>query len=155
MALSSFDLLGPVVSALCASYHGGLDRLAVYYAGAGLRVPLQTDPHPLAQGRVHPLPGSIQTPETEVGVRVVAGGEVGGKQAGGKPAANDVEDGVEDLAGAMRLGTSGEFGDGQVRFEEAPFGVGEIDLICCSHARHPTERVPQSPFSDGFEAKFA
>ena len=50
----------------------------------------------------------------------------------------------------MRLGTSGEFGDGQVRFEAVPFGVGDVALICFSHARHPTERVPQNPFSDGF-----
>src|SRR5215210_1899510 len=50
----------------------------------------------------------------------------------------------------MQLGASGGLGAGQVRFEAAPFGVGEVALVCCSHARHPTERVPQNPFSDSF-----
>jgi len=31
MTLPSFDLLGSVVTALFASYPGGLDRLAVYF----------------------------------------------------------------------------------------------------------------------------
>jgi hypothetical protein len=55
----------------------------------------------------------------------------------------------------MQLGASGGLGAGQVRFEAAPFGVGEVGLVCFSHARHPTERVLQNPFSDGFNAKFA
>src|SRR5215210_9531758 len=34
--------------------------------------------------------------------------------------------------------------------EEGPLGVGKIGLVCFSHARYPTERVPQHPFSDSF-----
>ena len=60
VALSAFDLLGPCSIATLFSAHArGLDRLAVHYGRAGLRVPLQTDPHSLAQGGVHPLPGAI------------------------------------------------------------------------------------------------
>jgi hypothetical protein len=51
VSLASLDLLGAVVSTLFAAHPGRFDRLAVDYPGAGLRVPLQTDPHPpLAQG---------------------------------------------------------------------------------------------------------
>jgi hypothetical protein len=50
MALSSFDLLGSVVAALLSAHPGRFDRLAVHYGCAGLRVPLQTDSNPLAQG---------------------------------------------------------------------------------------------------------
>jgi site-specific DNA recombinase len=38
-------------------------------------------------------------------------------------ASNDVEDGVQDLADGVHLGTSGGFWCGQVRFEAGPLGV--------------------------------
>jgi hypothetical protein len=72
----------------------------------------------------------------------------------GAAAANDVEeDSVEDLADAVRLGTPGSLGGGQMRLEEGPLLVGEIALVCFSHARDPTERVTQNPFSDSFKRK--
>src|SRR5215211_4444772 len=37
-----------------------------------------------------------------------------------------------------------------MRLEAGPLGVGEVGLVCFSHARYPTERVPQNPFSDSF-----
>jgi hypothetical protein len=40
-----------------------------------------------------------------------------------------------------------------VRFKTAPFGIGEVALICFSHARYPTGRVPQNPFSGSFKQK--
>ena len=78
------------------------------------------------------------------------GWEVVREQSPGTAAADEVENGVEDLAGAMQPGSSGGFGNGQVRFEAAPFGVLEVALVCFSHARNPTERVSQNPFSDSF-----
>jgi hypothetical protein len=83
------------------------------------------------------------------------GREVVGQQPPGTAAANDVEDGIQDLASGVHLGTSGGFRCAQVGFEAAPFGIGEVALVCFSHARYPTERVPQNPFSDSFKAKFA
>ncbi len=65
------------------------------------------------------------------------------------------EDGVEDLAQAMEARMPVGFGSGKVRLQAAPFGIGEVGLICFSHARYPTERVTQNPFSDSFMAKFA
>jgi hypothetical protein len=59
VALSAFDLLGPVVTALFAAYARGLDRLGVHYGRAGLRVPLQRYPYSFAQGGMHPLPGAV------------------------------------------------------------------------------------------------
>src|SRR5687768_7921827 len=66
MPLASFDLLGSVVTALLPAYPRGLDRLAIHYGRAGLGVSLRADSHSFAQGGVHPLPRSIQTPEAEV-----------------------------------------------------------------------------------------
>jgi hypothetical protein len=45
-------------------------------------------------------------------------------------------------------------GSGKMGLQGTPLGVGEVALICFSHARYPTERVPQNPFSDGFIANF-
>jgi hypothetical protein len=47
MSLASFDLLAAVVSALFSAYTCCLDRLAIYYASAWLRVSLKAYPHPL------------------------------------------------------------------------------------------------------------
>jgi hypothetical protein len=49
MALSAFDLLSSIVAALFSAYPSSLDRLAIHYACAGLGVPLQANPHSLAQ----------------------------------------------------------------------------------------------------------
>src|SRR5215212_4260793 len=82
--------------------------------------------------------------------------EVVGQQSPSAAAADDVEeDGVEDLTGAVHLGTPGSVGERQMRLKEGPHFVREVALGCFSHARHPTERVPQYPFSDSFKAKFA
>src|SRR5512132_1005949 len=98
MALSSFDLLGPVVTALLATHARSLDRLAVYYGRAGLRVSPEAHPHSLAQGRVHPLPSSIYAPNPEVMVYCLPRRELVGQQAPSTTATHDVEDGVYDLA---------------------------------------------------------
>src|SRR3712207_5848713 len=44
----------------------------------------------------------------------------------------------------------GSLGGGKLRLEEGTLGVGEAALVCFSHARYPTEQVPQNPFSDSF-----
>jgi hypothetical protein len=75
------------------------------------------------------------------------------KQSPSAAAPHDVEDGVEDLAWAVESRTSGGFGSGKVGLQAAPFGIRQIGLICFSHARYPTERMPQNPFSDSFKAK--
>ena len=56
------------------------------------------------------------------------GWEVVGQQPPGAAAANDVEDGVEDLTGAVHLGTPGSVGERQMRFEEGPLFVREVAL---------------------------
>src|SRR5215210_3140510 len=72
--------LAPIVSALLsASYPGCFYRLAIHYACAWLRVSLEAHPHLLAQGSVHPLPGSIHSPDAEVVVDGLPRWEVVGK----------------------------------------------------------------------------
>jgi hypothetical protein len=73
MALSTLDLLAAIVAALFAAYPSRLDRLAIYYGGAGLRISFETDPDPLAQSGVHPLPGTIQAELPEVVIDAAPG----------------------------------------------------------------------------------
>ena len=58
-----------------------------------------------------------------------------GQESPGAAAANDVENGVEDLAQGMYSGPSGSFRDRDMRLYVGPFSVGEIGLVCFSHAR--------------------
>jgi hypothetical protein len=123
VSLSALDLLTAIVTTLLSAYPGRLDRLAIYYACAGLRISLHADPHPFAQGSVHPLPGSIHSPQTEVVVDGLPGWEVMRKQAPGTAAPYDVEDGIEDLAQAMKARSPLVFWSRQVSFDALPLSV--------------------------------
>jgi hypothetical protein len=49
VALSAFDLLATYsIASLFSTHAGSLDRLAVHYGRAGLRVSLEAHPHSLA-----------------------------------------------------------------------------------------------------------
>src|SRR5919107_1081574 len=146
MTLPALDLLGSVVTAFLSAHARGLDRLAIHYGRAGLEVPIEPHPHPLAQGRVHLFPGSVQAPGAEVVVDGLPGWEVMGQQSPGTTALENVEDGVCDLAQFVEARTPGSFGSRKMARQTAPFGIGKVALVCSSHARHPTERVPQNPF---------
>ena len=123
VTLSAFDLLAAIVTTLLSSHSGRLYRLAIYNPSCRLGVPLEANPHPLAQGRVHPLPGPVQAELSEAMVDAAPGWEVVGKQAPGAAAPYDIEDGVDDLAQRVDARTPCGFGSGQVRFEVAPFGI--------------------------------
>lgn len=58
-----------------------------------------------------------------------------GQQTPGATTTENVEDGIEYLAQGMGSGASGSFGSGQVGFDADPLGIGEVGLICFSHAR--------------------
>src|SRR5215211_7056366 len=123
MTLSALDLLGPVVAALFASNSGRFDRLAIHYGSTGLRVPLQSYPHALTQGYVHPLPGSVQAPGAEVVVNRLPRWEVVRQESPSTTALEHVEDGVEDLSRAVKTRTPVGFGSRKVGFKAAPFGI--------------------------------
>src|SRR5215210_4992807 len=152
MALSAFHLLSSVVTSPIPSHTGALDRLAIHHACARLRVPLQADPQTLAQGGVHPLPGAVEPPRSEIMVNGLPGWEVVGQQSPGTATTQDVENGVEDLAQGVHPGTSWGFGGRHMGLYVGPLGIGEVGLICFSHARYSTEPLSQDPFSDSFSS---
>jgi hypothetical protein len=112
-------------------------------------VSVETAPNPLTQRGVHPLPGAIQAELPEAVVDAAPGREVVGEQAPRTAAPYDIEDGVNDLAQGVETRTSGGFGSGKVRLQAAPFGVGEVGWICCSHASYRVPLpAPDYPFLD-------
>ena len=78
-----------------------------------------------------------------------------GQQSPGAAALQDVEDGVQYLARAVQTRTAISFGSGKVGLQAAALGIGEVALVCSSHARYPTEQTPQDPFSDSFLTEFS
>jgi hypothetical protein len=124
MALTPFDLLTSVVTALLSAHRGALYRLAVHHARTGLRVPPQANPKAFAEGTVDPLPGTIDAPFSEV---VIDGGpsrKVVGQESPLAAALQEVEDGLEDLAQIADPWASVSFGHGKVGLYVVPFGVG-------------------------------
>ena len=66
MTFSAFHLLAAIVTALITSYARALDRLAIYYASAWLRIAFLGHSHTMAQCSVYPLPGAIDPPSSKV-----------------------------------------------------------------------------------------
>src|SRR5919107_3485392 len=79
MALTPFDLLTSVVTALLSAHRGALYRLAIHHARTGLRITLQADPQPFSDGPVDPFPATVYAPFSEVVVDGGPSGEVVGK----------------------------------------------------------------------------
>jgi hypothetical protein len=132
VSLAALDLLGSVIAALFSTYPGSLDRLAVHYACARLRVSLEAHSHLLAQGGVHPFPGAIQAPQAEVVVDGLPGWELMWHKSPSTAATDYVKDSVEDLAQGVHSRASGSSGDRQMRLYVLPLGVGEVGLVCSS-----------------------
>src|SRR5215207_6791468 len=153
VAFSALDLLAAIIASLLSSHAGALDRLRIDNTRGGLRITPKTDPQALADGCVEPLPGTIDAPEAKVMVDGLPRREVVRQQAPGAAAAENVEDGVEDLAQVVEARLSRGFrGWGQMGFDARPFSIGEVGLVCFSHARYPTEPLLPNPFSDSFSA---
>jgi hypothetical protein len=76
MTFSALYLLATVISTSFSSYARALNRLAIDYAGARLRISAHTDPYPLAQGGVQLLPGTVKALGPEVMMDGLPGREV-------------------------------------------------------------------------------
>ena len=84
---------------------------------------------------MYTFPGSIYAPSPEIMVDGLPWWEVVRQKAPGASATRDVEDGVEDLAQGVHPGAPGGFGGRQMGLYVGPFGIGEVGLVCSSHAR--------------------
>jgi hypothetical protein len=58
MTLCALYLLASIVTSVFSAHSGTLYRLAIDYAGAGLRISLQADAQAFSEGSVDALPGA-------------------------------------------------------------------------------------------------
>ncbi len=145
MSLPAIHLLGPVLTKLFSAHPGRFDRLAVHYLRRWAGDSSSDGPAPSCVGLSASSPTSHPGARSGSSGRRSSRGRVVGQQPPGAAATNDVEDRVQDLAGGVHLGTSGGVGCGQVRFEAAPFGVGEVSSVCmfsCSESHRASTSEP-------------
>ena len=103
-----------------------LDGLAVDAAGARLRLLPGGLPDPAAQGVVDLLPSPVATPLMEVVADRPLGREVVGQGGPGAAGAQDVGDGVEDLAEVGLPRRPGPYGGRQQWLQDRPLLVAEV-----------------------------
>lgn len=118
---------------------GRLHGLAIDPEGRGRRRGPGVEADLLPDAGVDAFPDAVVPPGPEVPVDGLPGREVVGEQPPGRPAAEVVEDGVEDLAERGRrpaaLGGSG-LRFREEGFEGLPLGVGQVGVVMFScHAR--------------------
>src|SRR5215216_4685753 len=86
----------------------------------------------------------------------LSGREIVRQEPPGTSATHDVEDGVEDLAEGVHPRASGIFGGREMGLYVGPLGIGEVGLVCSSHARYSTELLPPDyPFRTVSEGLFS
>ena len=76
VTLSALYVLAAIVSSIFSTYARALDRLAIHYASAWLRISLHAHAQTLVQGGVHPLPSAVLTPSSKVMVDGLPGRKV-------------------------------------------------------------------------------
>src|ERR687893_2982197 len=99
---------------------------------------------------MHPLPGAVYAPGAEVVVDGLPGREVVRQESPCTPTTHDVEDSVEDLTQGMHPRPPDTRRSRHERLDALPLGIGQVGLVCSSHARYSTELLPHNLFSDSF-----
>src|SRR5262245_8907742 len=125
MTFAATDLLAPIGADLLSA-GGGLDRLTVNAADAGVGVAASDPANPQTKGNKETVPGAIAFPVLEVVVNGLPGWKVVRQ---GPPTATftcEVKDGVDDLTpiGFARP-TAGAWW-WNPRFQDSPLGVGKV-----------------------------
>jgi hypothetical protein len=105
---------------------GRPDRLAVDDARARLRLAANADAEVLAEQLVNVLPSPVQSPQAKVVICRLPRRELVREQPPGTAAANDVEDGVQDLADRAEPWSANIFWRWQIRLKARKLGVGQV-----------------------------
>ena len=126
LPLPAADLLTTVVSSRFSAHSARLCRLRVHYPGTGLGNSPEPSAQELADSVVHSFPSAVEAPSSEVMVDGAPRWEVAGKQPPRTATPQDVEDGLEDYAGAVDSRSSSLAGSRNMGLETLPLGVGEI-----------------------------
>src|SRR5215217_6666359 len=157
LPLPAADLLTIIVSSRFSTHSARLCRLRVRYCGTGLGISSEPSAQKFADRPVHPFPGAVAAPSSEV---VVDGAPRREVVAGQEPlrtaTPQDVEeDGVEDLAGTVDSGSTSLAGSRNIGLKTLPFSVGEIGGVAPFHAQERTSSTcPTRFFKQSLEEFF-
>jgi hypothetical protein len=93
---------------------------------------------------MHHLPGPILTPLSKVVIHDLPWRQVMGQHAPGAAAAQEIENGVQDLTLRVRFRSAAWFGFGNQMFNQCPFFVTEVSRVgwSCIHSPHRTRLWP-------------
>jgi hypothetical protein len=133
--------LGAVVAPRFAAHPGSFCGPRVRYCGTGSSSPSERGAQALADRVVHPFPGTVEAPSSEVVVDGLPRWEVTGQQPPPAAALRDVEDGVHDLAEAADPRSSPLLWGWEVGFEGLPFAVSKVGRVALAHAPERTRSL--------------
>src|SRR5581483_5765942 len=119
----------PPVVAAGAGQRGALDRLAVHRPGGRLGRAAVADAAVVAQRVVEAPPGAVPLPAAEVAVDGVPGREVARQHAPGAAGAQQVEDGVEDVAAVVLGGPAAGPRGGDQGGDVGPLHVRQVGRV--------------------------
>lgn len=86
---------------------------------------------------MHQAPRPVLMPLPKVVIDDAPWGQVVGSHAPGTPAAQQVENGMENLALRIRLGAATWFGCWHQMFDQVPFFIAEVGRIRLSGVSYP------------------
>ena len=138
--------LGAVVAPRFAAHPGSFCGPRVRYCGTGSSSPSERGAQALADRVVHPFPGTVEAPSSEVVVDGLPRWEVTGQQPPPAAALRDVEDSVHDLAEAADPRSSPLLWGWEVGFEGLPFAVSKVGRVALAHAPERTRSLRPRAF---------
>jgi hypothetical protein len=153
VALSAANLFAAVVTSRLSAHPGSLCGLRVDYPGTGLGVSSEASSQALVDCLVHLFPGAVETPSSEVVVDSLPRREVTGQKPPLAAALQDIENGVQNLAGAVDSRASSPFRGREVGLEVPPFGIGKVSRVPLSHAPERTRSLCSGAFSNSLSRK--
>src|SRR5262245_40052201 len=133
MALPPVHILEVVPAPLLAA-GGGVDRLAVHAGRGPGMVGLLGGADLLAEPVVDGVQGAVVPPLVEIPPHGTLGREVLGEIPPLAAGAEDVEDGVDDVAHECLSGSPSEWSGREVGLDPGPLRIGEVaGVVVCSH----------------------
>jgi hypothetical protein len=96
------------------------------------------------------LEGSVCAPLPKPSVNGLPRREVAGQEPPGAAAFEDIEDGVQDLAGAVGFRSASFVGSWNVRLQSLPLGVSEMGWVAPFHAQERTSLTYPTRFFKQF-----
>src|SRR5919199_1000945 len=139
MALPTLDALVGIVAADASRLLDGLEALCIHDRRCRLRMPTHALSLRCPECDEDAMPHAAEAQATEVVVDGLPGREIARKIAPGASRAQEIEDGVENLAKRVSRSSPAGHSRRQVALYAFPFGIGQVGGGHDAHAREHTQ----------------